>query len=133
MKLLSKKDIGAHGEALAAKFLRRNGYRIIGRNVRCGHKELDLIAQDRTYILFVEVKTLTFDDPAEIERRPSGAVDREKRKNTAEAARSYLRAHPNKRCPRLDVIEVYLDRAKPKKPLKLHHIPAAFDARGNIH
>ncbi|MBR6728036.1 MAG: YraN family protein, partial [Clostridia bacterium] len=108
MKLFSKKDIGNLGEKLAAKHLRRQGYRILARNLQCGKNELDLVVKNKECIAFVEVKTLTFADPAEIDRRPSRAVDMGKRQRTVAAARDYLHAHPTRLCPRFDVVEVYL-------------------------
>ena len=132
MKIFSKKDIGNIGERAAARFLRRQGYRVLTRNCHCGKNELDIVARDHAYIAFVEVKTLSFDCPECADRRPSLAVDMAKRRRTVEAAKAYLRAHPTKLCPRLDVIEVYLDRSNRMKPFKIHHIPNAFSANGSV-
>ena len=132
MKMFKRKDIGNLGERAAARFLRRQGYRVLARNCHCGRNELDIVARDRTYIAFVEVKTLTFDSPDCADRRPSLAVDMTKRRRTVDAAKVYLRAHPTKLCPRLDVIEVYLDRSSRMKPFKIHHIPNAFSANGSV-
>ena len=133
MMLFEKKEIGDVGERLAARYLRRAGYRILAKNARFGRNELDLVVKNRECIAFVEVKTLTFSDPADIDRRPARAVDMAKRKRTVEAARAYLREHYTGLCPRLDVVEVYLDRSKRPKLLKILHIPAAFDAKGAVH
>lgn len=133
MILFGKKDIGNLGEKLAAKYLRKNGYKIVAKNVQCGKNELDLVVKNKECIAFVEVKTLTFEHPDEADRRPARAVDMGKRRRTVEAARFYLREHPTSLCPRLDVVEVYLDRAKHPKPFKIQHIPAAFDAKGHSH
>ena len=133
MMLFGKKDIGNLGEALAAKYLRRNGYKVIARNVQCGKNELDLVIKNKECIAFVEVKTLTFEHPEEADRHPARAVDASKRRRTVEAARQYLYEHPTKLCPRLDVVEVYLDRSSKPKAFKILHIPAAFDAKGHVH
>ena len=132
MKLFGKKDIGNIGERAAARYLRRNGYRILARNHYCGKNELDIVARDGVYIAFVEVKTLTFKSPEDADRRPSLAVDMAKRRRTVEAAKAYLREHPTKLCRRLDVIEVYLDRSIRMKPFKINHIPDAFSASGAV-
>ena len=132
MKLFGKKDIGNIGERAAARYLRRNGYRILARNHYCGKNELDIVARDGVYIAFVEVKTLTFKSPEDADRRPSLAVDMAKRRRTVEAAKAYLREHPTKFCPRLDVIEVYLDRSIRMKPFKINHNPDAFSASGAV-
>ena len=47
---------GAWGEECAAAYLRRRGYRILARNYSCRFGEIDIIAADRHYVVFVEVK-----------------------------------------------------------------------------
>ena len=49
--------LGAHGERLAVRRMRRDGYRIIARNFRAAGAEVDVIAMDRDTLVFVEVKT----------------------------------------------------------------------------
>ena len=129
----TKGEIGRIGERLAARYLRRHGYRILARNLHFGRNELDLIARNRRYLAFVEVKTRSFASPEEaLDRRPGAAVDPEKRRRTIQAARAYLRSHNGKQCPRFDVIEVYLSRDKRPKAFRIHHIEGAFDAKGNV-
>lgn len=53
----SPDTLGARGERAAARFLRRKGLRIIERNWRCNGGEVDLIARDGHWLVFVEVKT----------------------------------------------------------------------------
>ena len=48
---------GAAGEVLAARFLREKGYTLLTANYRCRQGEVDIIAADASYIVFVEVKT----------------------------------------------------------------------------
>lgn len=48
---------GRKGEETAARFLARCGWKIIARNVRAGHGEIDLVAEDGETLVFVEVKT----------------------------------------------------------------------------
>ena len=53
-------DIGDRGEAVAASFLEEAGYRVLERNYRFKHKEVDLVCYDPRKggeIVFVEVKT----------------------------------------------------------------------------
>jgi putative endonuclease len=52
-----KKDTGAAGEAIAVKFLARNGYRIVASNWRCRIGEIDIIAYQGRTCVFVEVKS----------------------------------------------------------------------------
>ena len=49
------------------------------------------------------------------EGRPARAVDRDKRRHIVRAAKEYLSAHPTKKQPRLDIIEVYLDPVNKRK------------------
>ena len=50
-------ELGKEGELLAANHLQSEGYVIRHRNWRCGHKELDIVAEKDGTLVFVEVKT----------------------------------------------------------------------------
>ncbi len=66
--MLTRAELGVIGEEAAVRLLRRRGYRIRGRNVRCPMGELDVVAEDRETIVFVEVKTrstVEYGDPFE--------------------------------------------------------------------
>ena len=132
MKLLTIRRMrGDFGENAAAKVLKKNGYRIVERNFTALGYEIDLIAQNREYIAFVEVKTRRIRPETETTMtKPASAVDKEKQKHIISAAKCYLAGHPSleRKC-RFDVVEVYLDPASPKDAvLKIHHIPGAFRA-----
>lgn len=126
-------DIGRLGEKIAARSLRKSGYRIIGTNVHISHNEIDIIAKNREYLVFVEVKTRSTNASFESDfGTPASAVDKHKIKRTLDAARVYLRDRDNERHvrgrqPRFDVFEVYLDRDG-HKLLKTNHIENAFGA-----
>jgi len=78
--------VGRLGERRAAGFLRRRGLRIVARNVRCGHGELDIVAMDGETIVFVEVKSST-----ERSRRPGiERLDAAKRRNLRRVSRRFL-------------------------------------------
>lgn len=129
----STKDIGAFGEDAAVKFLKKNGYKILERNIHLSHNELDIVASDERFIVFVEVKCRSYDSPnSQNYGRPSSAVTQDKQKRTVAAARAYLRAHTDiKKQPRIDVIEVFITKSglneKPKID-KINHIRNAFGA-----
>ena len=53
------KKVGNFGEKLACKYLQKKGYKIISRNTRAKHNEIDIIAKIKEVIVFVEVKTRT--------------------------------------------------------------------------
>lgn len=126
-----KKILGKKGEKTAAKYLRRHGYRILARNVHCGHNELDIVAKSKNVIAFVEVKTRSFATAKEAElARPAMAVDASKRRHTIDAAYDFLRRRPCTLTPRMDVIEVYFTREKRSSLIRIVHIEDAFGADG---
>ena len=122
--------IGQYGERLAARYLFFRGHRILKKNFRAGKYEIDLISLTPTDIVFTEVKTRVYDSPeaAEAAVPPKHAVNADKQSFTRSAALAYLRAHPSKKRPRMDVIEVLLLRREGKKPKKyaIRHIKAAY-------
>lgn len=82
----NKREMGSRYESLAASFLEQRGYRIVERNYRCHIGEIDLIAMDKGYLVFVEVKyrkTPLFGMPVE-------AVNLKKRKIISKVAQTYL-------------------------------------------
>lgn len=84
---------------MAAAFLQRRGARIVGRNVRVGHDEIDLLASWGDFLTAVEVKTLVGGDPSE--------------EFTPAKAERFRRAGRGLRPPprRYDLVTVSLDRA----------------------
>ena len=56
---MQKKELGRKGEEAALRFLKKNGYRIIGRNYVCKMGEMDIIAKEKDTLAFIEVKTRT--------------------------------------------------------------------------
>lgn len=124
-------NTGRFGEEAAAQFFLNNGYDIIAQNIHISHLEIDLIAENSEFLVFVEVKTRSCLYPgSSLYGRPAAAVDQKKRQNIVSAASQYLRQHPSSKQPRIDVVEVYIDSLEPQKILKIEHIRNAFGARG---
>lgn len=125
----TKRRLGDLGEAAAAAYLKRSGYRIRARNVQYeGREELDIVAEDRSVRCYVEVKTRR-QDPSVPARygSPAEAVDGEKQLHLRKAARRYGAAHPTRKALRFDVIEVYLSPdAEPPTVLTVKHLTDAF-------
>lgn len=113
---------GKWGEQLAARFLKKQRYKIIGQRVRVGKRdELDMIAQHRGTLIFVEVKTRK----NETFGRPFSAVDSAKRKHLSRAAVAYLRKEKTEpEFIRFDVIEVIGEPGG--DPPEIRHIENAF-------
>ncbi len=104
-----KLTVGRLGEDAAASYYEKQGYRLVGKNLHFSHRELDLVMENDVSLVFVEVKTRkqTLGEPSPF-GRPAMAINREKKRNTVLAAEAYLRAHPTKKQPRIDVVEVYI-------------------------
>ncbi len=132
MKILEieteKRKLGNFGEAAAVKFLKKNGYRIVERNYVAGEHEIDIVAENKDTVAFVEVKTRTVSTGNGYEARPAAAVTREKQKSIIIAASAYISYHAPKKHCRLDIIEVYVSAKDGRwKIEKINHMPAAFD------
>src|SRR5438093_13677451 len=97
---------GELGEKLAARYLRKHGYKILYRTFRRRTGgEIDIICRHADVLVFVEVKTRTREDFG----RPLDAVDRDKRKRISRGALAWLRMldDPNILF-RFDVVEVLI-------------------------
>ena len=96
----AQRPLGAQGEALAARYLQRKGYRIIERGVRTGRGEIDLVARHGQTLVFVEVKTRR----SLCAGNPVLAVDETKQRRLARLALDYCQQHRLLDCPaRFDV------------------------------
>ena len=114
--------LGRWGEDLAAEYLRRKGYRILAANWRCRLGELDLVAEDGTYLCFVEVKlrkTAAYGSAAAF-------VDWRKQQRLRTAAELYLAGHPTGLQPRFDVIEIYAPQGTDTENPGIFHLENAF-------
>lgn len=123
-KTLSPIEIGNIGEKYTVKYLRRKGYKILDRNMRNYYSEIDIIAENKEYIVFVEVKTRTEGQLYP----PRAAVNAEKRKKILSASRSYIKYKGINKKVRYDISEVYLTKEK-HKVSSINYIERAFDKR----
>ena len=114
---------GAWGEMQAAAFLRKKRFKVIAQGYRCRFGEIDLIAANRKYLLFVEVKTRKTADFAEAKE----FVDSRKQGRIRSTAEMYLSQYPTKLQPRFDVIEVYAPQGHETKNPEIIHIEGAFE------
>ena len=119
----SKKLIGQWGEDQACEYLRRHGYRIIGRNYSCRFGEIDVIAAKRGFLAFVEVKLRRSDAFAEAREY----VDERRQARLRSAASLWLAENETSLQPRFDVIEVYGEPGMPFRSLRIRHYENAFE------
>lgn len=113
---------GAWGEALAAEYLRKKHYDIVAAGYRSRFGEIDLIVQDRKYLVFVEVKlrkSTKFAQALEY-------VDRRKQDKIRITASMYLSQNPTKLQPRFDVIEIYAPDGTATRHPAIYHMEDAF-------
>ena len=115
---------GAAAEDLAASYLRLRGCSIIGRNVRVGGGEIDLIARTGHWVLLIEVRyreDTSFGHPAE-------TICGRKARALARAGRAYVaRGIGDARCWRLDVVTVTMES---NGGARIQHYPAAVTLDG---
>ena len=96
---------GMQGEAMVARYLRENGYRLAAHGFHCRFGEIDLIARKDGVLCFVEVKTRTNVDMA----LPREYVTAQKQNRLRKTAMMYL-SEKRLDCPaRFDVAEVYAE------------------------
>lgn len=100
-------QLGRRGEKLAAKFLRRSGFKVLYRNFRAPRGgEIDIVCRDGDELVFVEVKTRSSRDYGS----PASAVNREKQALIARGALAWLRLLDNPDLIfRFDIVEVVID------------------------
>ena len=119
---------GLAGEVLAARFLREKGYTILSSNYHSRFGEIDIIANEGPYIVFVEVKARSEGSII----LPREAVTLEKQRKLLRTASQYMRAYPSNLQPRFDVVEVWVSDEDPMIPLQIDHLISAYEA-GDLH
>ena len=114
--------LGPWGEATAAAFLRRKGFRIEAMNYRTRLGEIDIIARNRSFLVFAEVKLRKSD----LYGAPREFVTAAKQNRLKAAAMQYLSEHETALQPRFDVIEIYAPQGLATKMPRINHIENAF-------
>ena len=114
--------LGRWGEGLAADYLRKKGYTILAANWHCRFGEIDLIAADREYLCFVEVKLRK----GARFGRPAAFVDGRKQEKLRTAAQLYLVEHQTALQPRFDVVEIFAPRVMDTAQPEVIHLKNAF-------
>ena len=100
--MASHNELGKWGEEMAAEYLLCQGYTIMERDWKSGHRDLDIIALDGNTVVFVEVKTRR----NRLFTEPEMAVDYQKIRNLQQAANHYIKYRHINQEVRFDVITV---------------------------
>ena len=128
--LTSRRRLGNFGEDAAARFLKRNRYKILERNYVGKRGEIDIIASKKTMMVFVEVKTRNAENENTRESRPAASVNSQKQRRLIHVANEYARRvhKADERMMRMDIIEVYTETNNDKTKIrKIIHIEDAFN------
>ena len=107
----NNKETGNLGEDIAAKFLTDKGYKLMNRNWRFSHWEVDIIASKDNKLHFVEVKTrhtTKFGYPEE-------NIKKDKMQSLKNAAEAYLNLHPQWKYIQFDVVSIMLWNDEPRE------------------
>lgn len=108
--------LGIKGERMAARYLKRAGWKISEKNFRTPFGEVDIIAERGDVVAFIEVKTRSGDDFG----APSEAVDCRRQQRYIQAAKFYFAGRAMDCTVRFDIIEVVRG--------EINHIENAFHA-----
>lgn len=119
-------DFGTFGEKYAVKYLKKKKYKILEKNYKTKVGEIDIIAKDRDFLVFLEVKSRSFDPLV----TGSYAVDQKKRLHIFKTASLYMKQKKTALQPRFDILELEIDRNK-KKVISYNHYENAFIWEGD--
>ena len=118
----AKQAFGELGERIAERWLRRQGWRVVQRRYRSGHRDIDLVVERDGTVAFVEVKARRgsqFGDPVE-------AVNWSKQKQLIRSASTWIDRHGKpSECYRFDVVGVLVEGER----VRVRHIANAFSLR----
>jgi putative endonuclease len=111
-------NLGQKGEDLAAEHLKKAGYKILFRNWKWGKHEIDIIAEIKDRVVFIEVKTRS----AELMIQLQDLISREKQKSIIWAAEGYIKKYYIDKESRFDVITIISKGDR----FEIDHIEDAF-------
>lgn len=111
-------ELGKRGEDAACQYIENIGCKVIERNWRYEKHEIDIIAEDEQYIIFVEVKTRASDQWG----NPEDFISNSQIKRIVTAADFYIQEKDIDKEPRFDVISIINHRGT----FEIEHINDAF-------
>lgn len=120
-------EVGKFGEIACLKYIKRvKKLKIYKKNARIGRLEADIIAYNKDYMVYIEVKTRRNDKNNVV--RPSFAVDDNKRTNLINFAYAFDKTLPDRlkgKTPRIDVCEVFVVGGKKLRVCDINYIENA--------
>lgn len=116
--MASHNELGKAGEKVAQEYLVANGYSILELNYRFGRDEIDIIARNNEYIVFIEVKTRR----TSFFEAPEQAVDLRKQTRIIRVAHHYLIENDLDNEARFDIFGVTINH----NGQSINHIESAF-------
>jgi len=115
----ARQDFGELGERIAERWLRRQGWRVVQRRFRSGHRDIDLVVEQGDLVVFVEVKArrgAEFGDPVE-------AVNWSKQRQLVRSASVWIDRHGRpSESYRFDVVGVLVEGER----VRVRHVANAF-------
>ncbi|UBB88994.1 YraN family protein [Candidatus Kaistella beijingensis] len=114
-------EFGKLAEDLAADFLAKKGYKILVRNFRFQHHEIDIVSEFQDLIVVTEVKARSYDTLIE----PQEAVNKRKIKSVVQTADFFMTDNQIDKEVRFDIITVLPDKTG---ALQITHIEDAFQS-----
>ena len=115
----ARQAFGELGERIAERWLKRQGWRVVQRRFRSGHRDIDLVVEREGTVAFVEVKArrgCRFGDPVE-------AVNWSKQKDLARSASVWIDRHGRpSESYRFDIVGILVDGDR----VRIRHVPNAF-------
>lgn len=112
-------ETGKKGEEIAAQFLQEKGLEILEINWRHGRAEVDIIARNGKVLVFVEVKTRSYD----FFGKPEEFVNKTKTRLMANAAAAYMKANHHDWAIRFDIVSILM---KNENEWTVEHFRDAF-------
>lgn len=119
---MNSREKGNWGEDKAAQYLKRRGYKIVDRNCRYRQGEIDIVAEKKNIIVFVEVKLRKNASYAEARE----FVTEAKQQRVIAAAQMWMQQNGCELQPRFDVIEIYAPDGENSLNTKINHLINAF-------
>lgn len=100
-------ELGRRGEVIAENYLEASGYKIIKRNYRIGHSDIDILAMNGAVLVFVEVRTKSSADSG----MPEESLNKKKIRRMTRTAELYIAKNGYTGSARLDAVCIVLNRS----------------------